>query len=77
MVAPFGDGTPALFDAWIVSHPAQPHPTTFRLWEDPAKPELHCDFIFVSQDLTSRIGKVAVDQETQASDHQPVLLELA
>ena len=44
---------------------------------EPGGPELHCDFIFVSDDLAPRMKSIRVDQETQASDHQPVILELA
>lgn len=78
MAAPFGAGTPSLVDAWEVAHPGQAHPPTFKIYEKlvPGEPELHCDFIFVSEPLRSRIAQVAVDTVTQVSDHQPVLLEL-
>ena len=78
MVAPFTDGTPPLVDAWEVAHPDSPHPGTFKLYEKdfPDQPELRCDFIFVSEDLKSRIARVRVDRATQAADHQPVILEL-
>ena len=74
----FDDGTPPLFDAWQVAHPGRPHDPTFKIYEkqDPGEPELHCDFIFVSEGLRSRVTKVWVDTVTQVSDHQPVLLEL-
>ena len=78
MIAPFDDGTPPLRDAWEVAHPGTPHPSTFKIYEKerPDEPELHCDFIFVSADLAPRVREVRVDQQTQASDHQPVLIEL-
>ena len=78
MSAPFPDGTPPLADAWAVAHPGVPHPATFKIYEKeiPGEPELHCDFIFVSEDLVQRVRTVRVDQKTQASDHQPVVLEL-
>jgi endonuclease/exonuclease/phosphatase family metal-dependent hydrolase len=44
---------------------------------EPGGPELHCDYVFVSDDLRARVRSVRVDQETQASDHQPVIVELA
>jgi len=74
----FADGTPPLVDAWEAAEPGQAHPSTFKIYEKerPGEPELHCDFIFVSADLRPRIRKVRVDQKTQASDHQPVLIEL-
>jgi endonuclease/exonuclease/phosphatase family metal-dependent hydrolase len=78
MQAPFADGTPALRDAWTLAHPGSPHPATCKIYEKeyPDEPELHCDFIFVSEDLARRVIAVQVDQRTQAADHQPVLLEL-
>ncbi len=76
--APFDDGTPPLRDAWSIAHPGAPHPATFKIYEKerPDEPELHCDFIFVSDDLAPRVRAVRVDQNTQAADHQPVLLDL-
>jgi endonuclease/exonuclease/phosphatase family metal-dependent hydrolase len=79
MAAPFGDGTPPLCDAWEARHPGAPHPSTFKIYEKekPGEPELHCDFIFVSAGLASRIADMRVDRDTQAADHQPVILTLA
>jgi endonuclease/exonuclease/phosphatase family metal-dependent hydrolase len=76
--APFDDGTPALVDAWEGAHPGKPHPATFKIYEKefPDDPEQRCDYIFVSADLVPRLRAVRVDQETQAADHQPVLVEL-
>ena len=79
ILAPFADGTPALVDAWHVVHPGTPHPSTFKIYQKdaPGDPELHCDFIFVGEELRARVRDVRVDQQTQASDHQPVILTLA
>jgi endonuclease/exonuclease/phosphatase family metal-dependent hydrolase len=78
MVAPFADGTPPLADAWELAHPGVPHPSTFciyqKMGQDPR--EQHCDFIYVSDELRPRVRSLRVDQATQASDHQPVILEL-
>ncbi len=73
---PFGNGAPALLDAWQAAHGQEPHPTSFCLFDQSNGPPHCCDFMFVTEDLASRIGRVHYDQETQASDHQPVLLEL-
>ena len=43
---------------------------------NPGDPELHCDFVFVSEDLKPRVCSLTVDSLTQASDHQPLVLEL-
>ena len=78
MVAAFGDGTPPLFDAWHVVHPGTPHPSTFCIYQktDASGDELHCDFIFVGGGLERRVVDLRVDQQTQASDHQPVVVTL-
>ena len=78
MMAPFADGTPSFRDAWSVKHPGAPHPSTFKIYEKerPDEPELHCDFIFVSEDLVPRVSAVRVDRDTRAADHQPVILTL-
>ncbi len=78
MGAAFADGTPPLFDAWEVAHAGVPHPSTCKIYEKerPGEPELHCDFIFVSEHLKPQVTDVRVDRETQAADHQPVILTL-
>jgi len=78
MAAPFADGTPPLADAWEAANPGTPHPPTFRIYEkqQPGDPELHCDFIFISDGLRARVTSIMVDTQTQVSDHQPVLLTL-
>jgi endonuclease/exonuclease/phosphatase family metal-dependent hydrolase len=79
MLQPFGDGTPALVDAWRALHPGQAHPPTFKIYEKkrPDEPQLHCDFIFIGEELGPSLRDIRVDVETQASDHQPVILTLA
>jgi len=78
MLMPFDDVTPPLIDAWHVAHPGASHPSTFKIYQknEPTDPELHCDFIFVGDELRSRVRAVRVDGKTQASDHQPVILTL-
>jgi endonuclease/exonuclease/phosphatase family metal-dependent hydrolase len=79
LTAPFDDGTSALANAWDLVHPGLPYPATFKVHEKwvPGDPELHCDFFFVSAELVPRVQAVHSDRDTQASDHQPVILELA
>jgi len=78
MIAPFADGTASLADAWELTHPGAPHPSTFCIYNkmEPDCGELHCDFVFVSDELRPRVRALTVDQATQASDHQPVILDL-
>jgi endonuclease/exonuclease/phosphatase family metal-dependent hydrolase len=35
-----------------------------------------CDFVLVTADLARRVKRVEYELETQASDHQPVIIEL-
>lgn len=78
LVQPFETGAPTLLDAWSVAHPGIPNAFTVGLngcaWPDRA---YCCDYFFVSEDLCSSVRQVVVNQETNASDHQPILLELA
>ena len=78
LTAPFGDATPALRDAWQIAHPGEPNAHTVGLhgadWPDHP---YCCDFICVTEDLAPRVRGLRVNQATDASDHQPVLLELA
>jgi endonuclease/exonuclease/phosphatase family metal-dependent hydrolase len=78
MLAMFDADTPPFFDAWHVTHPGTPHPSTFCIYQktDSSGEELHCDFIFVGGGLEQRVRDVRVDQQTQASDHQPVTVTL-
>ena len=69
---------PAYRDAWQLSHPGKPHAPTIGVHDKlqwPGPP-FACDFIFVTEDLARRVEDVVVNGETDASDHQPVLLEL-
>ncbi|MGH8747260.1 MAG: endonuclease/exonuclease/phosphatase family protein, partial [Burkholderiales bacterium] len=75
--ADFGDGVPRLIDAWQHLHPGAAHPPTFRLYDESrGEAPYCCDFILLSEDLAPRIVTLAIDARTQASDHQPVMLEL-
>jgi endonuclease/exonuclease/phosphatase family metal-dependent hydrolase len=66
-------------DAWTICHPGLPHQPTCGLhdhvqWKNGADCR---DFIFVTEDMAGRVRRIEVDGETAASDHQPVLIELA
>ena len=75
---PFGVGIgPSFVDAWTLAHPQIPHAPSAGLYENSwAAQPMCCDFIFVTADLAPRVRGVKVDSQTQASDHQPVLIEL-
>ena len=77
LTAPCADGVPAFRDAWQVLNPGVPHPPSLgvfdrKQWRD----AFCCDFVYVTEDLCPRIAAVRIDQETAASDHQPVVLTL-
>jgi endonuclease/exonuclease/phosphatase family metal-dependent hydrolase len=66
-------------DAWMLRHPGRRHDPTCGIhdhaqWKNGADCR---DFIFVSEDLAGRVRHVEVDGATDASDHQPVLIEIA
>ena len=63
-------------DAWKTLNPGKPHPLTFRVHEPHKEQPYCCDYVFVTPDLVSRLRAIRVDGATQASDHQPVLVEL-
>jgi endonuclease/exonuclease/phosphatase family metal-dependent hydrolase len=79
LCAPIDPGTAAYVDAWTLAHPGRPHPPTVGVHDrtEYPGPPFACDFVFVSTDLASRVADLLVDESTDASDHQPVLLELA
>ena len=75
---PIGADVPRYIDAWAANHPGAARDPTVGIFD---KEQWHgrvfcCDFICVTEDLASRVRRVAVDLKTAASDHQPVLLEL-
>lgn len=65
-------------DAWRVVHDDVPHRPTVGLhgaaWPDR---EYCCDYFWVSGPLVACVVDVRVDSATAASDHQPIVLDLA
>ena len=78
MLSPFPVGVPAFRDAWTVRNPGKPHAPTAGIYDADQWPKgPNCrDFVFVTTDLTQRLRRIVVDVKTDASDHQPVLVEL-
>ncbi len=68
----------AFLDAWRVCHGDNPHAPTCGIydtvqWSDGA----HCrDFFFVTASLQERLKDLVVNTQTDASDHQPLMLSL-
>jgi endonuclease/exonuclease/phosphatase family metal-dependent hydrolase len=78
MTEEFADtSAPRFRDAWQALNPGKPHPHTFPIYEkEKGESPYCCDYVFVSEDIASRLQAVRVDGATQASDHQPVIVEL-
>ena len=74
-MATSGD-VPPLVDAWAAHTNGRTHPTSFFLF-DRAEPARCVDFALLTPDLVSRISRVHYDQTSMASDHQPLIVELA
>jgi endonuclease/exonuclease/phosphatase family metal-dependent hydrolase len=76
--SPLGAGIPAYRDAWRLRHAGEPHAPTLGVHDKVQwpGPPVACDFIFVTEDLAGRVEDVTVNGQTDASDHQPVLLTL-
>jgi endonuclease/exonuclease/phosphatase family metal-dependent hydrolase len=73
---PFESGAPALLDAWKAVNGDSDHPPSFCIYDQTNGPPHCCDFMFVTEDLAPKVRRIVYDQDSQASDHQPVLLEL-
>jgi endonuclease/exonuclease/phosphatase family metal-dependent hydrolase len=77
IVAPFACGELGFRDAWSVLHPDEPHAPTVGIHPVDFVKQPECfDFIFVTEGLASRLKAHGIDAETEASDHQPVWVEL-
>jgi endonuclease/exonuclease/phosphatase family metal-dependent hydrolase len=75
---PGGPGEQRLWDCWRLVHAGEPHPPTFCVHEQVYElVPLAFDFVFASDGIADRVRAVSVDARTRASDHQPVLVELA
>jgi endonuclease/exonuclease/phosphatase family metal-dependent hydrolase len=79
LLAPMDPGTPAYCDAWELAHPGRRHEPTVGVHDKEQWPgtPFTFDFVCVSADIAGRVRDVRVDEATDASDHQPMLLELA
>ena len=72
-----GEGLPRYRDAWPIVRGREPHAPTFCVHQRKyAKTPYCCDFAFVTEPLAPRVRAIVVDVATEASDHQPVLVEI-
>jgi endonuclease/exonuclease/phosphatase family metal-dependent hydrolase len=66
-------------DAWKMRNGDELHPPTCGIFDAAQWPQGgHCrDFFWLSPELQSLQIKISVDTDTNLSDHQPVILEIA
>jgi endonuclease/exonuclease/phosphatase family metal-dependent hydrolase len=70
--------TALLQDAWRVQNNDKPHAPTCGIFDKHQWPEgAHArDFFFITADLSGKINNLNINVKTDASDHQPLLLDL-
>jgi len=78
LLSAFGLQTSPLRDAWRVKNRNMAHAPTCGIFDKRQWPEgPHTrDFFFISDDLCPKIKDMIVNTKTDASDHQPLLLDL-
>ena len=65
-------------DAWSILRADGPRDPTCGVHDRVQWDQPDCrDFIFITEDICSRVRRIQVDVATAASDHQPVLIEIA
>ena len=62
-------------DAWQALNRGKERQATFHLYD--GEPPYCCDYMFMTPDLVPRVASIRIDTETKASDHQPVIVDLA
>lgn len=74
-----GSDESMLFDCWRLVNPEREHDPTCGIFDRVQWSEgPHCrDFFFASAALASHVAAVEVDTNTDASDHQPLMLTLS
>ncbi len=79
MLAPAEDGAVCFQDAWRICHSERSHKPTCGVHDTVQWPQgPHCrDFFFVAGAASRAVEAVYVDTETNASDHQPLMLSIA
>lgn len=71
-----GPGPGQLWDGWRLLHGDAPQPPTFHVHSTRYSPHpIACDFVLVSDGLKALVRRMDLDSQSQASDHQPVLVE--
>ncbi len=76
LLSGFRHETSPLKDAWVAKNNSEVHAPTCGIFDRRQWPEgPHArDFFFITEDLCSKIKELIVNVESDASDHQPLLL---
>jgi len=70
-------GVGQFWDGWSLLNGNAPPAPTFRIHDRTYGPgPITCDFVLVSDSLKPKVRRIAVDAETQLSDHQPLFVEI-
>jgi endonuclease/exonuclease/phosphatase family metal-dependent hydrolase len=71
-------GAPGFVDAWTALHPGATPPPTAGVYDTAQWSDgpITCDFVFVTEDFRARLRSCEIDGNTQASDHQPIVVEI-
>jgi len=78
LLAPFTDATPAFRDSWDVLYPGMPHAPSVGIHPVDFVDAPACfDFVFLTEALAQRLRAHHTDPSTEASDHQPVWIDLS
>ncbi len=79
LTAPLSPHDPPFIDAWRHLHGTVAHAPSCGVRDRRQWPQgPHCrDFFLVTADLAREVRRLCVEQRSDASDHQPLLLELA
>ncbi|MCP5242371.1 MAG: endonuclease/exonuclease/phosphatase family protein [Burkholderiales bacterium] len=78
LLASFESGIPAFYDTRTLLYPGVPHAPTVGIHPVDFVDRPECfDYIFITNGLKNRLKSYHTDAETQASDHQPVWIELS
>jgi endonuclease/exonuclease/phosphatase family metal-dependent hydrolase len=78
IAAPFDDpDVPPLDDVWHAAARRSRTRTPAACHDRAQWPEsFACDFVFATRDLRERLRSIAVDAVTNASDHQPIVVDI-
>jgi endonuclease/exonuclease/phosphatase family metal-dependent hydrolase len=77
MLAPFPNSAARFQDAWQIIHSDRPHDPTCGV-HDQWPQGSHCrDYFFVTDAIARAAQDLIVDTQTNASDHQPLVLHLS